>query len=129
MFVLNKTESITQLYNAIKKNPPRIRCYNWETASTYLMDFMNVYRVPTDREYGPSQFTYHRHGAKADDILHGINYAYTMGRLIMGEPVVEDHAIRLKIAQMLNVRGGIHTGDNAGSAFHGDSSLYDPISG
>jgi hypothetical protein len=105
MFTLNKTESITQLYHAIKEDPPRIRCFNWDSAEHLLSEFLNVYRIPTEREYGPSVFRYRRHGAKPDDTLHSINYAFNLVKLILGEPVIEDKAMQLRVMEMIHRPG------------------------
>lgn len=95
LFVLNRTESITALFEAIKKTPePRIRCYNWETAEACLMDFLNMYRVVSELPGGHNFFVYRRHGARPDDTLHAINFAYTLGRLLLGEAMLDDPALK-----------------------------------
>lgn len=98
-YSLNRTESITQLYTAMKKQ--RIRCYGWEEAQELLLDFMNLYRVPTENSNGTSEFKYRRHGSKPDDTLHAINFGYTMMRLIMGEPLLEDVGLLRRVVQQL----------------------------
>lgn len=96
-YSLNRTESITQLYEAIKRTPSRIRCYNWVQAQQYLDDFLNLYRVIQENASGRSSFTYRRHGSKADDTLHAVNFAYVLLKLMNGEPIIQDQALIARI--------------------------------
>jgi hypothetical protein len=98
-FSLNRTESITALYEAIKC--VKIRCYHWGLAQSYLDDFLNLYRVISENAAGASQFVYRRHGSKADDTLHAVNFAYVLLRLMDGEPLVQDVALMSKIQTTL----------------------------
>ena len=98
-FSLNKTDSITSLYYAIKNR--RIKCYNWAVAKEFLKDFLNLYRTPTDSNAGANTFVYRRHGAKADDTLHAINFAYIVARLYLQEPLVEDISVLRRIEKSL----------------------------
>lgn len=91
-FSLNRTESITTLYQAVRDR--RLRCYHWGLAQDRLLEFLNLFRVPTEGGHGQNTFKYQRHGAKADDTLHAVNFAYCLGRIIMNEPIVEDQALR-----------------------------------
>lgn len=91
-FSLNRTESITTLYQAVRDR--RIRCYHWGLAQDRLLEFLNLFRVPTEGGHGQNTFKYQRHGAKADDTLHAVNFAYCLGRIIMNEPIVEDQALK-----------------------------------
>jgi hypothetical protein len=109
MYSLNRTESITSLYEAIKHSDgPRIRCYSWAEASSYLEDFMNLYRVPTETAAGNTGFRYRRHGAKADDTLHAVNFAFVIGRLLCNEPLVEDKGLQDSLNALLS--GQAHVG-------------------
>jgi hypothetical protein len=101
-YMLNRTDSITALFEAIKKDPPRIRCFNWNDAREYLMDFLNLFRIPTEGSSGRGTFKYRRHGSKADDALHAVNFAFTMSRLVNGEPLMEDRTLKLEISNILN---------------------------
>jgi len=94
-FSLNKTDSITTLYVAVKNR--RIRCYEWGLAKPMLMDMLNLYRVPTDSG-GANMFVYRRHAAKADDMLHALNFAYVVGRIFLQEPIVEDRALLSRLS-------------------------------
>jgi hypothetical protein len=90
-YSLNRTESITSLYTAIKSR--RFRCYAWEWAQDRLSELLNLYRVPTETVGGNSSFRYQRHGSKADDTLHAINFAFCLARIILNEPILEDPAL------------------------------------
>ena len=90
-FSLNKTESISSLYDIIKTQ--RVRCYGWEQSSRMLLQFLNLLRVPTENSNGAGLFKYRRHGAKADDALHAINFAVTFARMLIEEPLVQDRGL------------------------------------
>jgi hypothetical protein len=100
-YSLNRTEAITSLYDAIKQK--RIRCYQWEHAERYLMEFLNLFRAPNETSAGATSFTYRRHGSKADDSLHAVNFAYVLARLLLEEPLVADKMLRDRILK--NLRG------------------------
>ena len=101
---LNRTESITKLYEAIRLERPRIRCYNWEIAKVFLLDFMNLFRVPTESALGVTTFRYIRAGSKADDTLHAVNFGFALARIVLGEPILEDRALRERLEYRLRVR-------------------------
>lgn len=111
-YSLNRTESITTLYEAIKNL--RIRCYEWDMAERYLMEFLNLFRAPNESAAGVTSFTYRRHGSKADDSLHAVNFSYVLARLILGEPIINDRALRDRILQI--IRGGFATEAAAASS-------------
>lgn len=92
-YMLNKTESITQLYGAIKKL--RIRCYSYENAYTKAMleDFLNSFRVPSESRMGRQYSLWIRNPAKADDTLHAFNFAFMLGRMLLKEPVFDDPSL------------------------------------
>jgi|GEM_PF-4288282 hypothetical protein len=113
-FSLNKTESITTLYVAIKNR--RIRCYDWSMAKPMLTDLLNLYRVPTDSG-GANLFTYRRHAAKADDTLHGLNFAYVLGRIRLQEPIIEDRALMSRLSGSLRPDRIQESGWEAPAAF------------
>jgi hypothetical protein len=105
-YMLNRTDSITALFEAIKVDPPRIRCFNWNDAREYLMDFLNLFRIPSESSSGKGTFRYRRHGSKADDAMHAVNFAFVMSRIVNGEELMEDRTLKLEIAHMLG-RGGV----------------------
>lgn len=91
-YSLNRTEAITSLYSAIKAG--RIRCYAWGMAQDRLLELLNLFRVPTEGPGGGATFKYQRHGSKADDTLHAINFGFALARIILNEPIVEDPTLR-----------------------------------
>jgi len=97
-FTLNKTDSVTTLYMAIKNR--RVKCFDWNMAKPYLKDFLNLYRVPSDGA-GANSFVYRRHAAKADDMLHALNFAYVVGRIFLQEPIVEDKALLSRVSNQI----------------------------
>ena len=99
-YSLNRTESITTLYQAVKDK--RIRCYAWELAQERLIEFMNLYRVPVESPGGDALFRYQRHGSKADDTLHAVNFAFCLARIILNEPIVEDPVLRRTFQNTFN---------------------------
>lgn len=108
MFSLNRTESITSLYTAIKNSPSRIRCFNYEEAKERLLEFLNMRRIPTDKDHGVATFRYQRHGAKPDDTLHAVNFGFALGRMMLNEPLMEDPAVK---ARLIEVFGGSMMGN------------------
>ena len=104
-YSLNRTESITQLYDAIRLTPPRIRCFNWAEAADHLLQFQNLVRTPVELPGGQTTFKYTRAGDKVDDAMHAVNFAYIMGRVILGEPLFSDRGLQQRVAQMLRVGG------------------------
>ena len=103
-FSLNKTESISTLYLAIKS--ARMRCFEWNEASSALLEFLNLARVPVDRE-NSSLFKYIRHGTQPDDALHACNFAYALLRVVSNEGIVVDPSIQAEIARAVNLSGEI----------------------
>jgi len=104
---LNRTESISALFEALKRAPhPRIRCYNWGDARKHLMDFLNMYRIMSEMETGTKKFLYRRHGSKADDMLHAINLAFVTAKVCMNEPLIDDRNVRDALRRNLLGTGG-----------------------
>ncbi len=99
-FSLNKTEAITTLYLAIKS--ARIRCFGWKEAEKHLLQFLNLARVPVDKEYG-SMFKYIRHGIWPDDALHACGFAYAMLRVVINEGIVVDPSLRAEISRRMTL--------------------------
>lgn len=103
-FSLNKTESITTTYLAIKS--ARIRCYGWAEAEPDLLQYLNMARVPVDRE-NSSLFKYIRHGTQPDDALHSCNFAYALLRVISNEGIVVDPSVQAEIVRSIHLSGEI----------------------
>lgn len=99
-FSLNRTEAITTLYDAVKTG--RIRCYNWNLAQDYLLEFLNLSRVPVESPGGVTLFRYQRHGSKADDTLHAVNFAFCLARIVLNEPLLEDPTIARTLQETFN---------------------------
>lgn len=99
-YSLNRTEAITSLYDAIKAG--RLRCFKWEQAEELLLQFLNLIRAPDENvQTGVQGFKYRRHGSKPDDILHAINFAYVLGRIVIGEQLFEDAAVASELDKRL----------------------------
>jgi hypothetical protein len=91
---LNRTEAISYLFRTIKDVRPRILFGPWDKNQKYLQDMLNMYRVLSESaQTGAQTFVYRRHGSKADDTLHAVNFAFVLGRLLLGERLVEDPAL------------------------------------
>jgi hypothetical protein len=103
-FSLNRTESISSLYSAIKTGD--LRCYNWNESQDRLLELLNLYRIPTESATGVQSFRYEKHGARPDDSLHALNFAFVIAQLIRGVPIVEDMALKTRINEMFNQNSG-----------------------
>jgi hypothetical protein len=98
---LNKTESISLTFDAVRTK--RLRCFSWQFAGEYLMDFLNMYRAPGERvgQSGASTFLYKAHSSKPNDTLQAVNYAYMLGKILRGEPMFNDVTVRARLESML----------------------------
>lgn len=99
-YALNRTDSITTLYQAIRDR--RIRCYHWDLASERLLELLNLFRVPVELPGGGALFKYQKHGSKADDTLHALNFAFCLARIALNEPLLEDPVLRQSIFNEFN---------------------------
>lgn len=106
-FSLNKTESLTTTFLAIKSLS--IRCFRWQEASRHLMQFLNLIRIPQDTESG-AKFKYVRHGAKPDDSLHALNFAFALLRTLTGEGIVVDPSLKAEIHRRVQTGAAEHAG-------------------
>lgn len=106
MYSLNRTEAITSLYYALKIG--RIRCYDWHLAQEHLMECLNLVRTPNESSQGVATFLYRKHGSKADDILHAMNFAYVTARVFMLENIVPDNALLQRMKQSM-MTGRVHS--------------------
>ena len=105
---LNKTESLTILFQAIKS--ARIRCYTWEDAQAYLQDFLAMFRAMSEAPGGASTFTYRNSATKPSDTAHAINFAFTLAKLLIGENVFSDSAVRNRVVAGLKGQYSIQPG-------------------
>lgn len=90
LYSLHRSDSITTLYNDIKSQ--RIRAPRWEHSQQYLKDLLVLTRVPYENLNGINDFKYTKSPTKTDDILHALNYATCMAKLLIGESLFEDEA-------------------------------------
>jgi hypothetical protein len=102
---LNKTESISLTFQAIREG--RIRCYDWELAQEYLMDFLNLFRAPGERAgtgagSGATTFLYRGHPSKTNDALMALNYAHMLAKIMIGEPMFADLATQTRLLSCLS---------------------------
>ena len=109
-YCLHKTDAISTVVDAIKKEVPRIRCYNWELAKNELIDLTHLHRSVQQSSSGRETFHYRRHGSKPDDGLHALTFGYTMARIALGEPLLEDKAQLRELYATL----GIHAQSGGG---------------
>ena len=99
---INKTETLTMLFQAVKAR--HMRCYNWEEAQPLLSDFLNMYRAPAELPGGASILTYRPSATKPNDCMQATNYAYIVGKILRGEPIFADEAVRMRVEMAL--KGG-----------------------
>jgi len=114
---LNKTESISLTYEAIRQQ--RIRCFAWQYAGEYLSDFLNLFRAPGESSSGgASTFIYRSHPSKPNDTLMATNYAFMLGKVLLGEPMFADLTVKIRLENSL--RSDIsYLGGSFPSAFSG----------
>lgn len=110
-WTLNRTESITELFRAIKEG--EILCFPWEEAEDHLMELLNMFRIPTESAAGVTGFRYQKHGARPDDTLHALNFAYVVARLYMKHPLMHDRELESTLYRHLGIQGGTG-GDSLG---------------
>lgn len=91
LWSLNKTESITAMFNAIKDF--KIRAPNWEQCEDYLNEFLNIIRNPyEDPNSGATKFVYARAANKPNDFAMATLFAFRLSQIIMGEKLFVDAA-------------------------------------
>jgi hypothetical protein len=110
---LNKTESISLTFEALRQG--RIRCFDWLIAQEYLQDALNLFRAPGERGQsgsgagaGATTFIYRSHPTRCNDTLMSINYCHMLAKLLLGEPMLADQSIRIRLEAQL---GGTFAGD------------------
>ncbi len=99
---LNKTESISMTYDAVRRG--RIRCYAWEMAEAFLSDFMNMYRAPGEKagQSGMTTFVYRSSASKPNDALQAVNYAFMLGKILLQEPMFADLSMMVRLNMALS---------------------------
>jgi len=115
LYSLNRTDSISALFSDVKPPKMRLRCPRWDESSTYLMDFLNSIRSVTETPSGRSIMRYIRHGSKADDFMQAVNFAVTLGRVILREPLIPSQQLLDELSHSMQI----------GGMGHGGSGLFD----
>jgi len=116
---LNRTESISMTYDAVREM--RFRCFDWSIAQEYLQDFLNLFRAPGERAgtgtgSGATTFLYRAHSTKPNDSLMATNYAHMLAKILLGEPMMPDLSMRLRLEAALHGDlTGIHIPDLPGA--------------
>jgi hypothetical protein len=110
---LNKTESISLTFEALRQG--RIHCFDWLIAQEYLQDALNLFRAPGERGSsgsgagsGATTFIYRSHPTRPNDCLMSINYCHMLAKLLLGEPMLADMAIKIRLESQLS---GTFAGD------------------
>ena len=99
---VNRTEAITNVFRDVKSMAPqKIRCRSWADMQSYLNDWLNMFRVPTEDNTGRNTFKYIRAATKADDALHAFTFAYVMMKIYMGESLIHDPQLDAKLRQLM----------------------------
>jgi hypothetical protein len=115
-YVINKTETISMLYEAIKNR--RILCFNWEESNAFLNDYLQVYRNVHESDTGVSTFTWASNPSKPNDSLQATNYIFILAKILKGEPIFEDSTLEYEVnalitgsaAQPTNLAAGAYSG-------------------
>ena len=108
LYSLNRTESISAVFQAIKQG--QIRFPDWEQCKTALLDILNLVRIPSESRSGETTFLYNRKPNKSDDFLHAINYAFILGKLLRGDPLFEDPRVQATFFNLIT--GGAYLKNN-----------------
>lgn len=98
---LNRTEALTNVFKDVKDPHLKIRAGSWGYTSSYLLDWLNMYRVPVDMPSGQTAFKYIRSATKADDALHAFTFAYVLAKFFLGVPLVNDLALEQRLRSVL----------------------------
>lgn len=118
---LNRTEALTRVFDDLKAPHMKIRAKSWEQTSSFLLDWLNMYRAPTELPNGQTGFKYIRSSQKADDALHAFTFGYVLVKFFLGEPLVNDIQLQNQLRDALN--GVTAIPDNRSEL---DSFLYGP---
>jgi hypothetical protein len=105
-WMINRTETLTSLFEMIKAPNMPLKCYSWNQSKDYLMDFLNSFRVVTEKIGGARYFQYIRSPSKSDDCMHTCNFAMVLGKVLLGQPLVQDPGLARELSKRLRVRVG-----------------------
>ncbi len=126
-FMLNRTDSITDLYMKIVSEPPVFLAPTWDESGEYLVDFLHMTRVIIEEgKAGKKRFKYNRHGSKMDDIVHSTNMAYSLLKLGLNQLYINDPAGRalMRFALFGNGAAPGGSGSNPANAWAKALSSY-----
>lgn len=107
--ILNRTDSISQLYMDIKSGD-KIRCYKWEESQPRLMEFLNLNRVVFEGPNGSSKFHYSRKPTQVDDTLHAVNFGYILAKVLSGRNIIDDYALQERVKASVLQQSGNYDG-------------------
>ena len=85
----------------------RIRCFDYQLAQHYLQDFLNLFRAPGERSQqsgstgGATTFIYRSHPSKPNDALMAVNYAFMLAKVLLGEPMLADLSVKIRLENCL----------------------------
>src|SRR5204862_941520 len=85
----------------------RIRCFDFEIAEHYLEDFLHLFRAPGERNQqsgaggGATTFLYRSHPTRPNDALMAVNYAFMLGKLLIGEGMLADTSLKIRLESSL----------------------------
>lgn len=124
-FMLNRTDSITDLYSKIVSEPPIILAPTWDESEEFLKDFLHMNRVIIEEgKAGKRRFQYKRHGSKMDDIVHAMNMAFSLMKLGLNQLYIKDVAGRALMRFALYGEGGSSGLGNPMNSWAGALSNY-----
>lgn len=101
---LNKTESISMTFEAVREL--KLKCFSWEYAGEFLTDFLAVFRAPAEKDAGANTFLYRSSATAPNDALQATNYAYMLGKILLGEPMFVDKSLRIRLVNAM--RSNMH---------------------
>lgn len=108
---LNKTESLSITFEAIRNG--RFQCFDWNLASPYLLDCLNVFRAPMESAAGGSTFVYRGSNSAPNDTLMSLNYLHMGAKILLREPMFKDVHTRARLDRILSASGGRSGGSGA----------------
>lgn len=117
LYSLNRTDSISALFSDVKAPRMRLICPRWDESSPYISDFLNSVRSITETKSGRSIMRYVRHGSKADDAMMAINFAASLARVLLREPLIPSEQLIDEISRTMQVDVGF---SSMGNMFAGD---------
>ena len=118
LYSLNRTDSISALFGDVKAPKMRLRCPCWHDSAKFLGDFLNSVRSVTETPGGRNIMRYIRHGSKADDFMQAVNFAVTLGRVLLREQMIPSQQLLDELSHSMQV--GTHGVANMSATGWGD---------